>query len=99
MTAAADRRDWVGPVLQAGATANAVVAAIRQENPAAEIIDRGSYLRVLAPHCCSVSRSEIETHLGGVFILPGDLEKIMPSFKGSFRVSEDGASWSFAERK
>jgi hypothetical protein len=42
-----DRREWVGPVLQAGAVADAMIAAIKQLNAEAVVVDRGAYRRVL----------------------------------------------------
>jgi hypothetical protein len=80
-------------VLHHGATAAAVVAAICELNARVELLDRGSYLRVLVPGRCVVTRSAIEHQLGASFRLPGDLETIMPSFKGRFRVSDDEATW------
>jgi hypothetical protein len=43
-----------------------------------------------------VTREAIERHAGEPFHLPSDLELIMSSFKGSFDVSEDEASWKFS---
>ena len=86
--------ECVGPVLVAGAVADAIIAAIRRENDGVEVTDRGSYLRVLVPARCSVSRVAIESALSRSFRLPGDLEQVMPSFRGRFQVSEDQASWS-----
>ena len=86
--------ECVGPVLVAGAIADAIIAAIRRENDGVEVIDRGSYLRVLVPARCGVSRAAIESALSRSFRLPGDLEQVMPSFRGRFQVSEDQASWS-----
>jgi hypothetical protein len=83
----------VGPVLQAGSVASAVVRAIVEENPRAAVLDRGSYLRVAAPGRCVVTRGALERHLGRAFRLPGDLEAIMPSFAGRFVVDEDEARW------
>jgi hypothetical protein len=94
MTMASEPNDWVGPVLEKGAHAEAVLAAIREENEGAKIIDRGSYVRVLVRLRCSVTRAAIEAHVQRPFALPTDLEIIMPSFKGRFEVSEDRASWS-----
>ena len=95
---AIDRRDHVGPVLEAGEIADAVVAAIRSLNEAVIVEDRGSYLRVLCPERCRVTRSAIEAALGRPFRLPGDLEHLMPSFKGSFAVDGEEASWSVRRR-
>lgn len=87
--------DWVGPVLSSGPVADAIIAAIRQENDGVQVTDRGSYLRVLVPDRCAVTRAAIEGALSRPFRLPGDLEQVMPSFRGRFRVSEDQACWSF----
>ena len=83
----------VGPVLQSGHAADVVVAAIRALNPHVVLIDRGAYVRVLVPHRCVLKRDAIESRLGRPFHLPGDLESIMPAFKGRFRVDEDEAVW------
>jgi hypothetical protein len=88
--------DRVGPVLEVGEIAQAVVAAIRAHHPDAETIDRGSYLRVLVPGRCVVTRLAIEERLGRPFVLPGDLERIMPSFKGRLHISDDQVTWTSA---
>jgi toluene monooxygenase system ferredoxin subunit len=85
--------DDVGPVLQAGPLGDAVVAAIRELNAGARVLDRGAYLRVLCPGRCVVTRAAIEAHTGSAFRLPRDLELVMSSFKGLFAVSEDEARW------
>ena len=83
----------VGPVLEAGDVARGVIAAIRRCNQSVEVRDRGAYLRVLVPERCQVTRAAIEQELGRPFRLPGELEAIMPSFSGEFRVSEADAVW------
>jgi hypothetical protein len=83
----------VGPVLQAGEVAQAILAAACAENAGVEAIDRGSYLRLSAPRRCCVSRAAIEAALGRPFRLPGDLERVMASFAGRFQVDEDRACW------
>jgi hypothetical protein len=85
--------DAVGPVLSSGRVADAIVVAIRKENVDVRITDRGSYLRVLVPSPCRVSRSAIEAALDRPFRLPGDLERVMTSFRGRFQVSEEQAVW------
>ena len=90
MTADADR---VGPVLEAGEPAQAIVAAIREENPDVEVQDRGSYVRVLVPGRCRVTRNTIERLSGRPFHFPRDLELVMPSFKGRLSMTEDEAIW------
>ena len=59
--------DRVGPVLQSGTVANAIVAAIKDLNQDVIVVDRGAYVRVLVPRCCVVTRSAIERHLGRSF--------------------------------
>jgi len=93
-----ETRDWVGPVLHRCPIADAVVAAIEEENPRARIVDRGAYLRVLTPERCRVTRAAIERRTGEPFRLPPDLELIMPSFKGFLEISDDEATWSFSKR-
>jgi toluene monooxygenase system protein D len=88
-----NRRDWVGPVLAAGPTTDAVIAAVRDLNPEVEILDRGAYLRVQAPGCCRLTRAQVERHRGAAFVLPGDLELVMSSFKGRLTVTEEEARW------
>jgi len=90
---ATDRRDWVGPVLQAGPAADVVLAAIRELNPGVEIVDRGSYLRVLCAGRCRVTRAALERHRGAAFRLPVDLESVMSSFKGRLSLSEEEVCW------
>lgn len=93
MIDAAGTYDRVGPVLQAGSVANAIVAAIKELNPDVMIVDRGAYLRVLVPQCCVVTRSAIEKHLGRPFRFPGELETVMSAFKGSLQLNQNDASW------
>ena len=88
--------DRVGPVLQSGTVANAIVAAIKDLNRDVMVIDRGAYVRVLVPQCCTVTRSAIEKHLGRGFRFPGELEIVMSAFKGSLQLNQDDATWRFA---
>jgi toluene monooxygenase system protein D len=88
-----EKRDWVGPVLAAGPLAEAVVAAIREVHPEAEVVDRGAYLRVQVPGRCRLLRAAVERRTGEPFRLPSDLESVMSSFKGRLSVSEDEATW------
>jgi toluene monooxygenase system ferredoxin subunit len=93
--------DDVGPVLQEGPEAAAIVSAIRRQNADVRVIDRGSYVRVLCPRRCVVTRAGIEAELGRPFRLPRDLEHVVSAFKGRFHVSESEASWELgpAERE
>ena len=89
--------DRVGPVLQAGPVASAIIAAIKDLNQDVMVVDRGAYVRVLVPRCCVVTRSAIEEHLGRPFRFPGELETVMSAFKGSLQLNQDGAAWRFAQ--
>jgi len=80
-------------VLHAGPLADVVIAAIRELNAGATIVDRGAYLRVLCAGRCRVTRAALERHRGGAFRLPVDLESVMPSFKGRLSMTEDEACW------
>jgi hypothetical protein len=87
--------DSVGPVLEVGELATAIVAAIRDANANVTVVDRGSYVRVLVPHRCIVRRDAIERALGRAFVLPGDLERAMPSFKGVLTIDSEQAMWAW----
>jgi toluene monooxygenase system protein D len=87
--------DHVGPVLQAGALSSAIVAAIQDLNSDVIVVDRGAYLRVLAPRTCMVTRVSIEKHLRRPMRFPGELETVMSAFKGAMRLTEDEAVWQF----
>ena len=86
--------DTVGPVIESGSIGAAVIAAIRKLNDNVTLEDRGSYVRVLVPRRCVVTREAIESATGQPFSLPGDLEMVMPSFKGRFIVNEEQATWT-----
>jgi hypothetical protein len=89
--------DRVGPVLQSGPVANAIVAAIKDLNQDVIVVDRGAYVRVLVARCCVVTRSAIEKHLGRPFRFPGELEMVMTAFKGSLQLNQDDAAWRLAQ--
>jgi PAS domain S-box-containing protein len=87
--------DHVGPVLQAGTVSDAIISAIRDLNKDVLVVDRGAYVRVLAPERCVVTRGSIEEHLGRSIRFPGELEAVMSSFKGAINLSQDEAVWQF----
>jgi hypothetical protein len=88
--------DWVGPVLEVGAVADAIVEAIREHHASVVVEDRASYLRVLTPSPCVLERAAVEDRLGRAFEFPRDLEQVMPSFKGRLTISGEQAVWSWA---
>ena len=83
----------VGPVLTPGPLADAVIAAIRAGNSEVTVIDRGAYLRVLVPRRCCLDGARVAALAGTSFRLPGDLEPIMPSFRGRLTIAGDQALW------
>lgn len=87
--------DTVGPVLEANEAGRAVVEAIRAAHPDLVVHDRGAYLRVLVSRRCVARRDAIERALGRPFTLPGDLEQIMPSFKGTLTITDDAVTWEW----
>jgi hypothetical protein len=89
--------DAVGPVLEASDSGRAVVAAIQKLNADVTVVDRGSYLRVLVPRRCVVTRQAIERTLGRKFELPLDLEALMPAFKGRITMDGEHAEWWLGE--
>lgn len=84
----------VGPVLLANETGWAIVAAITKSNPHMEVSNRGSYLRILVPMRCVITRLAIEYELGMPFRFPMDLEAIMPAFAGHLTLTDHDAVWS-----
>jgi hypothetical protein len=90
-----DIYDHVGPVLQSGVLGKAIVSAIRDLNSDVLVLDRGAYLRILVRQRCVVTRNAIERQLGRPVRFPGELETIMPAFKGALQLSEDEAVWRF----
>lgn len=91
--------DSVGPVLQSGPVASAIIAAIKELNQDVIVVDRGAYVRVLVPQCCVVTRSAIENHLGRAFRFPGELETVMSAYKGSLQLNQDDAAWRFDQTR
>lgn len=83
----------VGPVLTASELGRAVLAAIERLNPGIQVIDRGAYYRVLAGNRCVLTSAAVEQITGQGFQLPGDLEQVMPAFRGFLRLTEAGVEW------
>jgi hypothetical protein len=83
----------VGPVLRAGEIAKAVIAAIREKNREVIILERSGYVRVSVAARCVLHREDVEKHLAQSFVLPRDLELVMPSFSGRIKVNADMAVW------
>jgi hypothetical protein len=84
----------VGPVLDTSADGLALARALAEGNPGSVVEDRGAYVRVLVPRRCLLTRVELERRTARVWRFPRDIERVMPSFKGFFRVTRDEACWS-----
>ena len=97
MSTCTELGNGVGPVLQATPFAQAVIAAIEDENEKVLVRDEGAYLRVLVPRVCRLSRAGIEAVTGSAVRFPGELEIVMSSFTGVLRLTGDGAVWRLAE--
>ena len=83
-------KNLVGPVIQAGEIADAVAAAVREDNPGKEVTvnDRGSYVRIEVDTECVIRRETLEAELGRPFRM-AELELNMPSFVGQIETASD----------
>lgn len=89
-------KNAVGPVLRMSDDVEAIIAAIEEDNPGAqiEVIDRGAYVRIQAEHHLKVTRASIEKHIGRPFEMR-QLEPMMSAFAGRIDTTSDAISWSF----
>ena len=79
----------VGPVVQAGEMAAAVVSAARSDNSSEVVVkDRGSYVRIELDGECLIRRESIERELGRPFLMR-ELEVNMPSFQGRIETTSE----------
>ena len=87
-------RKPVGPVLRMSDDADAVIAAIVDDNPGQEvtIVDRGAYTRVSGDGELRVTRESIERHLGRDFEMR-QLEGLMSAFAGRIDMTSQEARW------
>ncbi|NUQ34199.1 MAG: MmoB/DmpM family protein [Planctomycetaceae bacterium] len=84
----------VGPVLIPGETAQAIILAVRELNRDVGVVDRGGYVRVNVPGRCVLTAESVRHWLNGPFDLPGDLERVMPSFRGRMTLDGETVCWS-----
>jgi hypothetical protein len=91
-------RGRAGPDLFAGEVGQAVIEALREDNPELEVRDWGAYLRASAPARCVLRRAAVERRIGRPFALPGDLERIMPSCQGRISIADDEVVWAAETR-
>lgn len=89
--------DMVGPVIRDGNLADAVIEAVTDDNPDAEVhvFERGDYVRIHTDKSCRLTRASLERHLGRSFDL-AMLEAEMPAFKGRMESSTEELRWFYA---
>jgi hypothetical protein len=83
----------VGPILSCTGRIEAVLTALKKLNPGIRVIDRGSYIRVLVPNQCVLTREALERITGAKFDLLHELEQLMCSFQGRLHLTQDEARW------
>lgn len=87
----------VGPILRMSDEVDAVIEAIRDDNPDREIevIDRGAYVRVQADGYLVVTEESLQRHLGSDFRIRS-LEVMLTAFAGRIKTASDQIEWHLA---
>ena len=80
----------VGPVMQSGDVAKAVVDAIQEDNPGREfdVHDRGTYIRIDVENECLIRRKTVEEMIGRPFKM-FELEAHMSAFNGQIETDSE----------
>jgi toluene monooxygenase system protein D len=93
-------KDAVGPVLRMGERIDAVIDAIRDDNPDQEIevVDQGAYVRVHAAGRLKVSLPSLRRHLGAAFEMR-QLEPMLAAFAGRITTTSYEVRWSLGPAK
>jgi toluene monooxygenase system protein D len=80
-----------------GADIDAMVAAIREDNPGRdiEVTDRGAYVRVQGRGRLVLTRESAERNLGRPFEMR-ELEPMLSAFSGRISTSSDAVTWEYA---
>ncbi|GIH11386.1 hypothetical protein Rhe02_94530 [Rhizocola hellebori] len=86
----------VGPVIRSGALAEAVIEAVADDNPGADVfvVDRDDYVRIHTAQTCRLTRASLELRLGRPLPLAA-LEMDMPSFAGRLRTRTEEYLWFY----
>ena len=92
--------NMVGPVLRAGELADAVVEAIRRDNPDSNVavLDKRAYLRVQMDDECIIRKTTIEAVLRRPFLMQ-EIEPILASFAGQIEATENQVRFFFYQRR
>jgi toluene monooxygenase system protein D len=85
-----ERNNSVGPVLRSGEMADAVIQALKEDNPGKEFViqDHLAYIRIETEGECIVRRATLERALGRPFQMP-ELEVNLTSFAGRIETTDD----------
>jgi toluene monooxygenase system protein D len=80
----------VGPVVRAGEVAEAVIEAVRLDNPSRDVtvVDHTAYVRVQCADECVIRRETMEETLGRPFLMR-ELEVNLASFAGQIETTSD----------
>lgn len=94
--AANTSKNLVGPVIQAGEFAEAIIEAIREDNPGKEVHlrSRASYVRIELEGECKLRRETVQAKLGRPFQLT-EIEVNMPSFVGQIETGDEEMRFYF----
>jgi toluene monooxygenase system protein D len=87
-------RNAVGPILRMSEDIDAVVVAIREDNPDTdvEVVDRGAYVRVHATGKLVVTEATLRKHLAPDFEIRS-LQGMLSSFAGRIHTFSDRVEW------
>lgn len=87
------RTRYVGPIISDSRIAEAVARAIATDNGEPPVLeDRGGYVRIGLPATCRLTHASLVEELGEDMPLSG-LERVMPSFAGRIRVTDEEITW------
>ena len=91
------KHNLVGPIIQAGQFADAVVDALIKDNPGKklEVIPRTSYVRVYGEAPVKLTKKSLEEALGREVRFPGEVEVNLSSFTGRIKTGSDEIVWYF----
>ncbi len=95
----AARKNMVGPVLRVGEVADAVVEALREDNPGKAFVveDRVAYVRAETEGECVVRAGTVAQVLGRPFRI-AELEVNLTSFSGRIETTDDTMRFYFEKR-
>jgi len=80
----------VGPVMQSGEVAQAVVEAVKKDNAGktVDVQDKGSYVRIAVEDECVIRRETVEEMIGRPFRM-FELEAYMSAFNGQIETDSE----------